>query len=94
VDSREEVEFLNKIQVGFAQAAALWMFFSIGVLSDVNYADSEASNQKRVPAVFFRNAQVIINCIVSPKMLGFQSMKAEESARKSIFSYGRVFSLF
>ena len=50
--------------------------------------------QQRVPAVSFQNAQAPLNCIVSPKTFRLQSMKAEESARKSVFSYGRFSSLF
>ena len=49
--------------------------------------------QQRVPAVSFQNAQAPLNCIVSPKTFGLQSMKAEESARKNVFSYG-CFSRF
>ena len=45
--------------------------------------------QQRVPAVSFQNAQAPLNCIVSPKTFGLQSMKAEESARKHASSFGR-----
>jgi len=69
-------------------------FFPVGVLTHLKCVDSKASNQKGAPAVFFRNALVIINCIVSPKTFGLQSMKAEESARKNAFSYGQFFFLF
>jgi len=41
--------------------------------------------QQRVPAVPFRNAQVIRNCIVSPKIFGFQIMKAKRVSEKTSF---------